>query len=120
MMHRIAIVVLALLVCASPLSAAKKKSSSTPKKKSSSTQSSSRSSSVRPVTVYTLAGCDRCAALTSKLRRNGVRLSVSPAYERYFDLYPTVIYSNRTRDHGDRIFNGRVSYPRSLEVVETE
>lgn len=87
--------------------------------KKSSPRSKSRSS-VRPVTVYTLAGCETCASLKSRLRRNGVKLNISHVGERYFEYYPTVVYSNDTSDHGGKIVGGRCSLPKSLDVYETD
>ena len=75
------------------------------------TDKSKSSSSIRPVSVYTLAGCPSCSSLKSRLRRSGVKLSVSPVYERYFDEFPTVIYSNHSTDNGERIYGGSAACP---------
>lgn len=79
-----------------------------------------KKSSVRVVSVYTLAGCETCASLKRRLRRSGASLEISSVPEHYFDLYPTVIYSNQKSDNGERIFQGRCSIPKSIEVRETE
>lgn len=79
-----------------------------------------RRPSVRPVQMYTLQGCERCASLKRYLRREGVHLDVTQVDEHYMSLYPTVFYSDDSYDHGSRILNGRCRLPETLEVIETE
>lgn len=119
-MKRILLLALVLVVLAGVAEAKKKSSSSRSKSSSSATSRSKARSSVRPVTVYSLTGCQTCASLKSRLRRSGVKLNISHVSERYFEYYPTVVYTNDTSDHGGRIFGGRCSLPKSLDVYETD
>lgn len=90
-----------------------------PGKTTTKSKTTSRTS-VRPVQVYTLKGCSRCASLKRYLRAKGVDLDITNIDQRYFELYPTVYYSDNYADYGQRIFSGRCRYPSSLEVIETE
>ena len=84
------------------------------------TADTTKKSAVRPVVAYTLSGCETCASLKSRLRREGVKLHVTHTDKHEYDLYPTVIYSDGRSDHGDRIFRGRCTLPKSLRVYETD
>lgn len=72
------------------------------------------------VSVYTLAGCPDCAALKARLRQSGVQLQIKPVQERFFETFPTVIYSNHKSDNGQRVRSHRVRLSGSVEVYEAD
>jgi hypothetical protein len=82
-------------------------------------QTKRKASTVRPVQMYSLSSCDKCATLKSFLRGRGVHLDVTQVSEKYMNLYPIVFYSDDSYDYGNRIYAGRCRLPRSLEVIET-
>lgn len=73
----------------------------------------------RPVLAYMLAGCPDCAAFRSFLQQNGVQIRTRYTRERPVDLFPTVIYSDGYRDHGERTYARQVKLPKSLTLIET-
>jgi hypothetical protein len=73
-----------------------------------------------PVVAYTLAGCPDCAAFKQYLQQSGVRMTTSYTRSRDVSLFPTVVYSDGTSDHGERVYGRQVQLPRALRIVETD
>lgn len=69
--------------------------------------------------IYTLRTCPHCMELESSLQQSGVKLNISGTNQRYYGAFPTVVYTDGTTDHGDRIYGGSVRLPGSVRIIET-
>lgn len=69
--------------------------------------------------IYTLRTCPHCIELESSLQQSGVKLNITGTNQRYYGAFPTVVYTDGTTDHGDRIYGGSVRLPNSVRIVET-
>jgi hypothetical protein len=75
---------------------------------------------LQPTCLYVVQGCDSCAGLMNYLRQAGVVLSINHIERGTYTTFPTVLYSDGTVDHGERIYGQKVPLPRNLCVQECE
>jgi hypothetical protein len=79
-----------------------------------------RGSSSSPIqAIYTLHSCPHCMELEGLLQQKGVQLSTTETNQRYYGAYPTVVYSDGSTDHGDRIYGNSVQLPSSIKIIQT-
>jgi hypothetical protein len=67
--------------------------------------------------VNVIKGCSACEAMQQWLRAGGVELDVTNVEHGKYKLYPTVVYSDKTVDHGERMYKQQVTIPEKLCVV---
>lgn len=70
--------------------------------------------------IHVIRGCTACEAMQAWLKKGGVTLEIVNVQQGAYALYPTVVYSDRTSDHGDRMYRQQVQIPRKLCVVVCE
>ncbi len=67
--------------------------------------------------IHMIKGCSACEAMTGWLGKGGVELDVSSVPQGSFKLYPTVVYSDKYVDNGERMYKQEVEIPRKICVV---
>lgn len=66
--------------------------------------------------IHVIKGCTACETMQKWLRDGGVKLEVTHSERGPYSLYPTVVYSDNYRDHGDRMYRQQVTIPEKLCV----
>jgi len=67
--------------------------------------------------VHVIKGCSACEAMQTWLRGGGVELDVANVEQGAYKLYPTVEYSDRAVDHGERMYKQEATIPTKLCVI---
>lgn len=67
--------------------------------------------------IHVIKGCSACETMQKWLRDGGVELDVINVEQGEFALFPTVVYSDKFRDHGERMYKQEVTIPGKLCVV---
>jgi len=81
-------------------------------------EGNSKQAPVVPVQIHVVEGCDACAALLNHLAAAGVKLVAKKVDRSNCSAFPTVVYSDKTSDHGERIYNRQVPMPKSVKVED--
>lgn len=68
-------------------------------------------------TIYVIKGCSACEAMQEWLAKGGVELDVTHVQQGTHKLYPTVLYSDKVTDHGDRMYKQQVVIPEKICVI---
>ena len=67
--------------------------------------------------IHVIKGCPACEAMQNWLKKAGFKLSVTNIEQGHYKLYPTVIYSDKTADHGERLYRQEVGVPETICVL---
>lgn len=67
--------------------------------------------------IHVIQGCTACETMLNWLRQGGVKFDTTRVQQGSYDLYPTVLYSDRTADHGDRLYAQKVQIPEKICLV---
>lgn len=70
--------------------------------------------------IHVIKGCTACETMQAWLKQGGVKLEIVNVQQGNYALYPTVLYSDRTADHGDRMYKHQVQIPGKVCVVVCE
>lgn len=68
-------------------------------------------------TIHVIKGCAACEAMQKWLRDGGVKLDVANVERGAYKLYPTVVYSDKKADHGERMYKQQASIPEKICVI---
>lgn len=68
-------------------------------------------------TIHVIKGCAACEVMEKWLRDGGVKLDVVHVERGDYKLYPTVVYSDKKADHGERMFKQQASIPQKICVI---
>lgn len=66
--------------------------------------------------VHVITGCEACETMLNWLKRGGVKLDMRRVEQGRYELYPTVVYSDKRTDHGDRMYQQSVRIPKEICV----
>lgn len=64
-----------------------------------------------------IEGCEACEALMDWLKSGGVKLKINKIETGKFKLFPTVEYSDKSSDHGEKLYEQTAQIPATLTVV---
>lgn len=67
--------------------------------------------------LHVIYGCNVCETMVDWLKKGGVELDYTEVQNGAFRLYPMVVYSDKTMDHGERMYKQEVSIPAKLCVI---
>lgn len=67
--------------------------------------------------LHVIKGCAACETMMEWLRAGGVNLEISHVEQGAFKLYPMVLYSDKSGDHGDRMYKQQVTIPGKICVI---
>lgn len=67
--------------------------------------------------LHVIKGCAACEAMQKWLRDGGVKLEVADVERGAYRLYPTVVYSDKKTDHGERMYKQQASIPEKMCVI---
>ncbi len=70
--------------------------------------------------IHIIKGCGVCETMVSWLTQGGVKLNIKSIDRGEFPTYPTVVYSDGKRDHGDRMYSRNAGIPEAIDVVSCE
>lgn len=62
-------------------------------------------------------GCEVCETMMGWLKKGGVKLKTKEIETGKYKLYPTVEYSDKSTDHGEKIYEQTAQIPQELQVV---
>ncbi len=67
--------------------------------------------------IHVIKGCAACEAMQEWLVKAGIKLERQDVEQGPYRLYPTVVYSDKTVDHGERMYRQLVSIPEKICVI---
>lgn len=67
--------------------------------------------------INVIEGCSACETMQNWLRAGGVKLETTSVDRGSYKLYPTVEYSDKTVDHGRRMYKQQVVIPEKICVI---
>jgi hypothetical protein len=67
--------------------------------------------------IHILYGCKTCEAMQDWLKKGGVKLEITDIQTGPFKLYPVVLYSDKTQDHGERMYTHEAAIPQTVCVT---
>ena len=77
-----------------------------------------RASASKPVRIDSMDGSPACDVLASYLKERGVSLITTRTSRGGASYYPRVVYSDGSKDSGERLRSGHCSIPSSIRVVK--
>ncbi len=70
--------------------------------------------------IHIIKGCSVCEVMMGWLTQGGIKLNIKKVDRGPYPTYPVVLYSDGTRDHGDRMYSRNAGIPEKIEVVSCE
>lgn len=67
--------------------------------------------------IHVIKGCAACEAMQKWLRDGGVKLETTNVEQGAYKLYPTVVYSDKKADHGERMYKQQAIIPEKICVI---
>lgn len=67
--------------------------------------------------IHVIKGCGACEAMEQWLVAGGVKLERTEVEQGAYKQYPTVTYTDKTSDHGEKMYKREVSIPAKICVV---
>lgn len=67
--------------------------------------------------IYVVKGCAACEAMEQWLKAGGVKLERIDVEQGPHKQYPTVTYSDKSVDHGEKMYKKEVAIPAKICVV---
>ncbi len=68
-------------------------------------------------TIHIIQGCSACEAMKEWLGKGGVELDITSVQQGAYAMYPTVVYSDKFVDHGERMYKQEVVIPQKICVI---
>lgn len=68
-------------------------------------------------TIHVIKGCGACEAMQEWLKKAGVKLELTKTSATHYEMYPTVIYTDKKSDHGQRMYEQKVVIPKKICVI---
>lgn len=67
--------------------------------------------------IHVIKGCAACEAMQVWLSGGGVELEITSVQQGAYSVYPTVVYSDKFIDNGDRMYKQQVVIPQKICIV---
>lgn len=67
--------------------------------------------------AHVIYGCKTCEAMMDWLKKGGVKLDIQDVQTGPYKLYPTIIYSDKSSDNGEKMYQHVAQIPSTLCVV---
>lgn len=67
--------------------------------------------------IHVIKGCAACETMMAWLKQGGVKLEITHVEQGAYSLYPSVVYSDKYVDHGDRMYRQDVAIPGKICII---